>query len=245
MTLQDWQDAFGHEIYDYFHGKGGYEIVERDDGFFSLSPGPQLYFLAYEEWPKCEKEAMKYVKGRVLDVGCGAGRHALYLQEQGFDVLGIDNSPLAIEVCKARGVQNAQVLSVTRISRQLGTFDTIMMLGNNFALVGNPHRARWLLRGFHRMTSKTGQIIAQTRDPYRTDVPEHLAYHTQNRERGRLSGQARIRVRYKRYVTPWIDFLMVSQGEMQTILEGAGWEVRDFIEGQQGVYVAVIKKERG
>ena len=89
--LEDWQDAFGHEIHDHFKGKGGYEIIERDDGFFSTSTGPRLYFLEYEEWPASEQEAMKYVRGKVLDVGCGAGRHSLYLQGQGFDVVGIDN----------------------------------------------------------------------------------------------------------------------------------------------------------
>ncbi len=245
MMLKDWQDAFGHEIYDYFKGKGGYEIVERDDGFFSVSSGPKLYFLEYEEWPESEKEAIKYVRGRVLDVGCGAGRHALYLQEQGFDVLGVDNSPLAIEVCKARGLQSTRILSVTQIAPQLGVFDTILMLGNNFALVGNAKRARWLLKRLHKMTSEGGRIIAQTRDPYQTDLPEHLEYHARNRDVGRMSGQARIRVRYKRYVTPWIDFLMVSKEEIKTVLEGTNWKVRDFIDGQQGVYVAVIEKQGG
>lgn len=241
--LKDWEDAFGHEIYDYFRGKGGYEIIERDDGFFSLSPGPTLYFLEYEEWPASEKEAMRYVRGRVLDVGCGAGRHSLYLQAQGFDVVGIDNSPLAIEVCKARGVRDARVLTLTQVSRhQVGVFDTVLMLGNNFALVGNSKRAKWLLRRFHRMTSEAGRIVAQTRDPYQTEVAEHLAYHAHNREKGRLCGEARIRARYKRYVTPWIDFLMVSQDEMKGIVEGTNWEVRDFIEGQQGVYVAILEK---
>ena len=245
MMLKDWQDAFGHEIYDYFKGKGGYEIVERDDGFFSVSTGPKLYFLEYEEWPESEKEAIKYVRGRVLDVGCGAGRHALYLQEQGFDVLGVDNSPLAIEVCKARGLQSTRILSVTQITPQLGVFDTILMLGNNFALVGNAKRARWLLKRFHKMTSEGGRIIAQTRDSCQTDLPEHLEYHARNRDVGRMSGQARIRVRYKRHVTPWIDFLMVSKEEIKTVLESTNWKVRDFIDGQQGVYVAVIEKQEG
>lgn len=240
--LEDWQDAFGHEIHDYFTGKGGFEIIERDDGFFSLSSGPKFYFLEYEEWPECEQEAIKLAKGRVLDVGCGAGRHALYLQKQGFDVLGVDISPLAIKVCRARGLQNAHVLPVTQITRQLGVFDTILMLGNNFALVGNPKRARWLLKRFHKMTSEAGRIIAQTRDPYQTDRSEHLEYHARNRERGRMSGQARIRVRYRRYVTPWIDFLMASKVEMETILESTNWKVRDFIDGPQGIYVAIMEK---
>jgi hypothetical protein len=59
-----------------------------------------------------------------------------------------------------------------------------------------------------------------------------------------MSGEARVRVRYKKYVTPWIDFLMVSKDEMKAVLEGTNWEVRDFIDGQQGVYVAVIEKKR-
>lgn len=242
--LKDWQDAFGHEIYDYFKGKGGYEIVERDDGFFSTSLGPKLYFLECEEWPESEKEAMKFVTGRVLDVGCGAGRHSLYLQARGFDVVGIDSSPLAIEVCKARRLQNAQILSVMQITRQFGIFDTILMLGNNFALVGNVKRARWLLRRFHKMTTQSGWIIAQTRDPYKTEVVEHLEYHARNREKGMMSGETRIRVRYKKYVTPWVDFFMVSKEEMKAILEGTHWELGEFIDGQQGVYIAVIKKKR-
>ena len=240
--LKDWQDAFGHEIYDYFSGKGGYEIIERDDGYFALSAGPRHYFLEFEEWPASEKEAVKYVRGRVLDVGCGAGRHSLHLQAQGFDVVGIDNSPLAIEVCRARGLWDARVIPITQVSRQLGIFDTILMLGNNFALVGNKKRARWLLRRFHSMMSEAGKIVAQTRDPYQTEVAEHLAYHARNREKGRLCGEARIRVRYKRYVTPWIDFLMVSQEEMEAILEGTNWEVGDIIEGEEGVYVAILEK---
>ena len=243
--LSDRQDAFGHEMHDYLNGKDGYEVVERDDGFIDNSLGPKLYFLEYEEWLACEREAMGFVTGRVLDVGCGAGRHALYLQQQGLEVVGIDSSPLAIEICRARGLRSAQVLSITQLSHRLGVFDTILMLGNNFALVGNPRRARWLLKRFHRMTPRAGRIVAQTRDPYKTDIPEHLEYHARNRERGRMSGEARIRVRYKKYVTPWIDFLMVSQAELESILTGTGWAVARFIDGEQGTYIAVIEKAKG
>jgi SAM-dependent methyltransferase len=239
---QDLQDAFGHAMHDHFTGQGGFEIIERDDGFFSTSPGPRHYFLEHADWPACEQGAMAYVRGRVLDVGCGAGRHALYLQAQGLEVLGIDVSPLAIQVCRARGLREAQVLSITQLSRRLGRFDTLLMLGNNFALVGNPKRARWLLRRFYHMTSPNARIIAGTRDPYQTDLPEHLAYHQRNREQGKMSGAARLRVRYKRFVSPWIDFLMLSQEELQTLLAGTGWHAEEFLDGPQGIYVAIIEK---
>lgn len=63
--------------------------------------GPRLYFAPYSEWYKIEKEALKFANGRVLDVGCDAGRVEIYLQnEKKLDVLGIDDSSLAIRVSK-------------------------------------------------------------------------------------------------------------------------------------------------
>ena len=63
------------------------------------------------------------------------------------DIVGIDHSPLAIRVCRERGVRNASVLPITQVSaNKLGMFDTIVMTGNNFGLVGSRKRARWLLR---------------------------------------------------------------------------------------------------
>jgi 2-polyprenyl-3-methyl-5-hydroxy-6-metoxy-1,4-benzoquinol methylase len=92
---RDLEDAFGHLMYDYLHGKDETgEIVEREDGFVNISGGGKVYFSAYDDWPDYEKTAMKYTKGRVLDIGCGAGRHALFLQERGLEVVAIDNSPL-------------------------------------------------------------------------------------------------------------------------------------------------------
>jgi SAM-dependent methyltransferase len=240
--LLDHQDAYGHAVHDFLKEGTGYEIVERDDGFFDVSSGPSFYFTEYDEWPAHEREAMSYVRGRVLDIGCGAGRHSLYLQRRGHDVLGIDISPLAIEVCRQRGLREARVMSITQASSRLGVFDTILMLGNNFGLFGSFKRARWLLARFRGMTSREGRIIAESNDPYGTDVPEHLAYHEFNRERRRMPGQVRIRVRYRRYVTPWFDYLMVSQEEMQKILKGTGWQVNRFIESSGSTYIAVIDK---
>jgi hypothetical protein len=57
-----------------------------------------------------------------------------------------------------------------------------------------------------------------------------------------LSGEARIRVRYKKYVTPWIDFLLISRDELDSILEGTDWQAKQFIEGEDGVYIAIIEK---
>jgi SAM-dependent methyltransferase len=179
------QDAFGHALYDYLQSDGDvHSIIERDDGFFDVDE-PELYFAAYQEWPKRQQEAMECARGRVLDIGCGAGRHALYLQRQGLDILGIDESPLVVKVCQLRGLKQAKVLPITRVSSSLGTFDTILMLGNNFGLFGSFQRARWLLKRFRGLTSSDASVIAESLDPYLTQDPVHLEYHQWNRSRGR------------------------------------------------------------
>jgi len=131
------EDAFGQEIWAYYKGGESLEIIERDDGYFDAASLPKMYFSEYEEWPIHEKGAMEFVKGRVLDIGCGAGRHSLYLQKKGFDVLGIDKSPLAIEVCKLRGLKKAKIMSIEDVNFKPNSFDIIIMMGNNFGLFGS------------------------------------------------------------------------------------------------------------
>ena len=236
------QDAFGRAIHDCHRNGSGHELVERDDGFVDLSSGPHAYFAEYRKWPKYEREAIKLAKGRVLDVGCGAGRCALYLQQKGLDVLGIDISPLAIRVCKLRGLRKAKEISITQVTPALGTFDTIIMFGNNFGLFGSFKQARWLLKRFHGMTSPDARIVAATLDPYQTKDPCHLQYHVLNRKRGRMGGQVRIRIRYRTYATPWFDYLFVSREELGTILDGTGWRLARTIDSDGPEYAAVLEK---
>jgi len=242
-VLTDKQDAFGHLLTDYHNGEQSVEIVEREDGYIDISRlGPLAYFAKYPEWAEHQKLAMKYATGRVLDIGCGAGRHSLHLQEQGCDVLATDISPLATQLCQHRGLKNAAVVPITQLNSKLGVFNTIIMMGHNFGLVGSFKRSRWLLKRFAAMTSEDGKIIAETMDPYQTENPAHLAYHQYNRERGRMSGQLRLRIRYKQYATPWFDYLFVSKSELEDILVGTNWTIERYIDSGKPTYVAILKK---
>lgn len=241
--LKEKEDAFGHAYLDYYEGRGDALItIDRDDGLSEIAVRPASYFAAFDEWAPHQRKSMSFVKGRILDIGCGVGRHALYLQEQGYNVLGIDESPLAISICRLRGLNDARELSITRISSKLGRFDTIIMLGNNFGLFSNFTRARWLLKRMHGITSPEAKIIAESLDPYDGSNPVHLAYHERNRRRGRPPGQARIRARYGEYKTQWFDLLLVSREEMKEVLDGTGWQVSEFIDSGGPIYIAVITK---
>jgi len=246
--LKENQDAFGRAMHDYLvsgmRNPHIEEIIEREDGYIDTAGGPAVYFSEYRRWPPVEKKSLRYARGRVLDIGCGAGRHSLYLQGKGLDVVGIDNSPLAIEVCKQRGLTHAEVISISQISSKLGVFDTVLMLGNNFGLFGSYDGAKRLLKKFSGITSKKGRIIASSNDVYKTDNPEHLKYHEINRKRGRMAGQIRLRARYHQYATPWLDYLMVSREEMENILDGTDWRVNRFIDSAGPFYMAIIDKKK-
>ena len=236
--MNDPADVYGRLLLAYLAGGGrAHEIIERDDGYIEATGGPAGYFAPVRRWAPAERQGLRFVRGRVLDVGCGAGRVALELQARGREVAAIDVSPGAVEVARRRGVRDARVLAFEQVEAGLGRFDTLVMYGNNFGLFGSEAKARRLLR---RLRPIVGRIVASSRDPYETDDAAHLAYHERNRQRGRMSGQLRIRVRFRDYASPWFDYLIVSPDELHRLVAGTGWRVGRLIAGDP-LYVAVLE----
>jgi hypothetical protein len=154
----------------------------------------------------------------------------------------VDVSARALKGARLRGLRRTRRMSITEITPALGRFDTVLMLGNNFGLMGNFARARRLLRRFAGMTSARARMIVQSNDVYRTKNPRHLAYQRWNRRRGRMPGQIRFRVRYENLTSGDMDYLMVCVEEMRKIVAGTGWRVARVLAGKGGVYVAVLEK---
>ncbi|MDQ3585524.1 MAG: class I SAM-dependent methyltransferase [Pyrinomonadaceae bacterium] len=242
--MKNSQDAYGRQLLAQYHSRTKTaEIIERDDGFIDTGSDAGTYFREYKQWSPPERRAIKWAKGRVLDIGCGAGRHSLYLQQNGFDVTGIDISPGAIKVCKLRGLKKALVRPITDVDKfKPNSFDTIIMFGNNFGLFGSAKAAKLILKKLHRITSPDARIIAGTLNPYQTGDTDHLEYHKLNRRRGRMPGQIRMRVRYRRAIGAWFDYLFVAPNEMEDIFTDTNWRIEKLIAPEEANYFAVIRK---
>jgi cyclopropane fatty-acyl-phospholipid synthase-like methyltransferase len=90
------------------------------------------------------------LRGKVLDIGCGAGEHTILLTRLGYDVLGVDYAPNAIararENAEARGVDAR--FEVADAMALEGRYDTVLDSAL-FHIFDDADRARYVdsLRG--------------------------------------------------------------------------------------------------
>jgi 2-polyprenyl-3-methyl-5-hydroxy-6-metoxy-1,4-benzoquinol methylase len=104
VTAMIRKDVFGKAIVDASGVKKVVITLRRDDGYLDQEDASH-YFTTFQEFSQAEKDAIQLAHSKVLDVGCGAGRHSLYLQSKGLCVVSLDISALTIRVAKKNGSQ--------------------------------------------------------------------------------------------------------------------------------------------
>jgi len=212
-------------LLDHLEGRAGEPELERDDGHIGPAMGAEWFFAEHAEWVEAERAAFELVRGRVLDIGAGAGRHSLEAQRRGLQAVAIDISPGAVEVCRRRGVHDVRLLPLDEIAEKLGAFDTILLLCGNLGLAGGADETSALLERLHKLTAADARIVFDSVDPHVDNDEADLAYVARNRERLRMPGQVTIRIRYGGLVTPWYDLLCVSSGELEELAAPTGWRL--------------------
>jgi ubiquinone/menaquinone biosynthesis C-methylase UbiE len=143
---------------------------------------------------------------------------------------------------KRRGVKNVYLMDLMRLEFPENYFDSILMMFNNFGLAGTIEGTKKVLKVLHRVSTDKGRIITTIRDPYKTDNPQHLAYHERNRREGRPAGQVKIRIEYKGEIGDWFDLLMVPpREELESLIKDVGWGILRIVR-ENGYYGAVLEK---
>lgn len=217
-------DAFGEMLLAYARGAVEFGSIERDDGQVE-EHDPALYFTEVSEWGHLERLACELTRGRVLDVGSGAGRHVLHLEALGHQVTGLDPSAGACQVSRSLGCQDISALPVQRAGELEQTYDTIVMLGNNLALLGSPEQAGPILDQLAAVSRPDTRILGISRDPLVGAQPEHLRYHELNRSRGRPAGQTTLRTCFRGWVDDWFDYWLMSSIELEQTVAPSSWEL--------------------
>ncbi|MFW9844556.1 MAG: class I SAM-dependent methyltransferase [Candidatus Thorarchaeota archaeon] len=233
-------DPWSEIMRDAVNGVKEEYYIEREDGRIE-SNRVEDYLKSLLEWNELERLGIQHAKGKVLDIGCGAGRVLVHLKNLGHEVVGIDLALGAVEACRKRGIKNVFQMSAGNLEFPDGEFETIVMYGNNFGVLGDDDSIIKMLQLFHRITKDNGIIIAGSADVVKTDMKVHLEYHQMNVERNRPKGLVRLRVKYKDLVGDWVDLRLASPEEMEYLAEQSGWKLER--KYQNGVpYVGVLVK---
>jgi SAM-dependent methyltransferase len=220
------------------------EIVERDDGMINGAPAAR-YLCGPDEWQPFDLRALDRLDAPTLDVGAGAGRLALALQDRGVRVTALDVSPGAVEVAAARGVRTAVCATVEEHAASGAKYDRFALLGNNLGLLGSREAAPAFLGALAAMAAPGARVVAQGTIPYSTTDDLHTAYHRRNRAAGRMAGQLRVRIRYRNLATEWFDYLLCTPDELTGLLEATPWRLADVDEADAPFYVATLALRQG
>lgn len=197
-------------------------------------PVPHL-FRSYSQMPPLEQQALGLASGRILDVGAGAGCHALYLQGQGHDVTAIDISPLSCEAMQQRGIQQVQCINLFD-QRLTGPFDTILMLMNGTGIIGKLRNMPDFLQRIHQLLAPGGQLLVDSSD---------LRYLYENEDGtydidplGPYYGEVDYRMQYRKVKGEPFDWLYVDFETLRLIAESNGFVCQKLADGEYYDYLA-------
>jgi SAM-dependent methyltransferase len=240
-TLDVAQDAFGRALQDHHEGRGGPPLMlESDDGTLCTADlQAEQFFRPFEGWPPWEQHLIGNALGTVLDLGAGAGRHSLHLQELGHEVTAVDLSPGAVAVCRARGVRDVRLADVREVAGE-GSWDTVLLMCGNLGLAGDWEPTRDLFTRLAQATPGAGVLIGDSVDTT-SDDPDDLAYEQRNENAGFHRGHVRLRLHYGDVVTPWWDQINFPPAAIGQLVEGTGWSLGESRGDDEG-YGVVLRR---
>lgn len=232
------KDLFGKAILDYQLNNAPEDLITET----SISEADEMsvayLFRTFKEMPKLEKKALQLSKGKVLDVGCGAGSHALYLQEEKkLDVTAIDISAKAVEACQLRGVQKVKMQNLLDTDAT-EKFDTILLLMNGTGIFEKLDRISIYLQKLKSLLNEGGQILIDSSDIiYMYDQDEDGAYEI---PANGYYGELTFTIQYKGETEDTFPWLYLDYNTLQNAAHANGLSCELIIEGKHFDYLAKL-----
>lgn len=230
---------FERALADYHAGRRDASLVVRSD----IEPPAEipvgLFFRAPDDFFEFEHVALEACTGRVLDVGAGAGVHALELERRGHDVTALDVLPGAVRVMRARGVSNARLGDVLELDA--GPFDTLLMLLNGAGLAGTLAGLDRLLGATRRLLEPGGQLLLDSADLTARTEPASRSGGMPLRADGRYLGEAQIQLEYDGERGDPYPQLYVDPTTLSRRAADRGWSLRVLWRDENGEYLARLR----
>jgi SAM-dependent methyltransferase len=232
------KDLFGKAIFDYQTRNSPENLITETSISEEDEMNVAYLFRDFDTMPKIEQKAIQLAKGKVLDVGCGAGSHSLYLQDKlNLDVTGVDISPLAIEACKLRGLEKAIAMDIMEMEGE--KFDTILSLMNGTGICGKLFKISEFLQKLKSLLADNGQILLDSSDIiYMFDededggkwIPSNVDYY----------GEVTFNITYKGEKEENIDWLYIDYNTLQNAAHANGLSCELVLEGEHYDYLAKL-----
>ncbi|KAB1194439.1 methyltransferase domain-containing protein [Haloferax sp. MBLA0076] len=215
-------DALGLAMLDRFRGCLRAPCVYHDGADVGDASIYEHYLVPEERWPDEKWEFVDSLRTPVLDVGCGAGQHALAVQRRG-DVVAFDVSPNAVRTARKRGVEAAFVGDMFAPAVEFGRFETVLAIGTQIGLARTIDGLTDLLASLDERTTSTGELVVDSYDPHRIDSTQFFGYRPDSRP-----GLARrqFHVEYGGLRGPDLDFLLVSPDRLRDVANTVGLDVQ-------------------
>lgn len=236
--LNNTPDIFGNAISDFFHTREPATIVVLSDDFDEDEIPVEYLFRTYQEMPALEKMALNHCRGKTLDVGCGAGSHSLYLQEnKKLDVTAIDISKKAAETGKLRGLKKVRSEDFFQLNDE--KFDTILLLMNGIGLVGKLVNLERFFQQLKTLLAPKGQVILDSSD---------ISYLFEETEDGGVwvdaskgyYGELEYQTAYKNEVSNPFAWLFIDFQTLQFASETNGFKCEMLQKGKHYDYLAKL-----
>lgn len=232
------KDLMGRAILDYQTGNQPAEIITETNISEKDEMDVAYLFRPFKEMPAIEQKALQLAKGKILDIGCGAGSHSLYLQKKGYDVTAIDISANAIEACRLRGIRNVQAVDFMMVQEQ--KFDTLLLLMNGTGICGKLGNLSKFLKKLASLLNDGGQILIDSSDIiYMFDEDEDGGHWIPS---DGYYGELTFRIYYKGEAEEPFDWLYLDYNTLQNAAHTNGLQCELVMEGNHYDYLARLYK---
>ncbi len=231
-------DVFGKAFQDYMAGRKDREIKVYTDISGPESLPVSYFFRSYDEMPEGEKLVMEHSAGSVLDVGAGAGSHALELQQRGLQVLALDVSPGAVQTMRQRGVKEIYCGEFYDLKKE--SFDTILFLMNGAGIAGSLKGLKKLLKHAAGLLSPGGMVFMESTDIMYMYEEDDGSYRIPMGEK--YYGEREYRLVYHDLETKPFPWLFVDPHSLEYTASMCGLKTRIIYTGDNYNYVAELSK---